>query len=153
MSKSTFHSIVTIFILYIFSTITAANAQSIESDKSNTLTVEIKGIKKQTGNIIITLFNKSDQFLKRRGALKKASIGVDSTCIIYKFTNLPEGDYAVMTLHDENSDRKMNRNLVGYPTEAYGFSNNFKPSFSAPTFDETKFTLTRNQQITIELIN
>ncbi|QFZ55335.1 DUF2141 domain-containing protein [Oceanihabitans sp. IOP_32] len=45
----------------------------------------------------------------------------------------------------------MNRNLIGIPKEPFGFSNNMKPKFAKPTFEECKFSLTENIELQIKL--
>ncbi|MCW5749947.1 MAG: DUF2141 domain-containing protein [Alphaproteobacteria bacterium] len=42
------------------------------------------------------------------------------------------GIYAIAIYHDENGDRRLNRNLFGLPTEGYGFSNDAAPSLVPP---------------------
>ena len=46
---------------------------------------------------------------------------------------------AVTLFHDENKNGKFDSNMIGYPLEGYGFSNNVVPQFRAPSFDECKF--------------
>lgn len=36
---------------------------------------------------------------------------------------------------DENSNHKLDRNMIGFPREAFGFSNNPKVGLSAPSFN------------------
>lgn len=47
---------------------------------------------------------------------------------------LPPGRYAVVVIHDENSNMKLDRNFMGVPKEGFGFSNNPRVVFSAPSF-------------------
>ena len=47
---------------------------------------------------------------------------------------VPPGRYAVVVIHDENSNMKLDRNFFGIPTEGFGFSNNPRVIFSAPSF-------------------
>ena len=47
---------------------------------------------------------------------------------------LPAGRYAVVVIHDENSNMKLDRNFFGVPREGFGFSHNPRISFSAPSF-------------------
>jgi uncharacterized protein (DUF2141 family) len=49
--------------------------------------------------------------------------------------DLPPGRYAIAILHDENSNRKLDRNFIGIPKEGFGFSNNPKVHLTAPGFD------------------
>ena len=51
------------------------------------------------------------------------------------FSDLPKATYAVAVFHDKNKNGVMDKNLVGVPTEKYGFSNNARETFSAPSFE------------------
>jgi uncharacterized protein (DUF2141 family) len=46
---------------------------------------------------------------------------------------------AVVVLHDENLNHKLDRNLVGIPKEGFDLSNNPKGMLSAPGFDTATF--------------
>ncbi len=48
--------------------------------------------------------------------------------------NLPPGDYAVVAIHDENSNHKLDKNFFGIPTEGFGFANNPHVGLTAPGF-------------------
>ncbi len=48
--------------------------------------------------------------------------------------NLPPGDYGVVTIHDENKNRKLDRNFIGIPKEGFGFANNPHVGLSAASF-------------------
>ena len=54
------------------------------------------------------------------------------------FDDVPAGRYALMVIHDENGNGKLDTNLVGMPVEGYGFSNNPRV-LRKPTFDEAAF--------------
>jgi uncharacterized protein (DUF2141 family) len=47
---------------------------------------------------------------------------------------VPPGRYAAVVIHDENSNMKLDRNFLGIPREGFGFSNNPRVIFSAPSF-------------------
>lgn len=70
------------------------------------------------------------------------------------FAGVPPGDYAVTVFHDENDNGKFDMNWMGMPLEGYGFSNNVKPRFKAPSFDECEFHYdgTGVKEISIEMI-
>jgi uncharacterized protein (DUF2141 family) len=48
--------------------------------------------------------------------------------------NLAPGDYGVVAIHDENKNRKLDRNFIGIPKEGFGFANNPHVGLSAPAF-------------------
>lgn len=62
---------------------------------------------------------------------------------ICKFAGVaPDHDYAIVILHDENNDSVFQKNVLGMPKEGYGFSNNAKARFSAPSYADCKFHFT-----------
>lgn len=116
------------------------------------LSVTVPNINKIEGKIQVSLYNSKDKFIKKGQEYKSQIRKVGSNSETFIFKNLPVGDYAVALYHDENSDEKCNTNLIGIPKEGYGFSKNFKPSLSAPKFDDTKFKLDGPMEIYVKLI-
>ena len=57
------------------------------------------------------------------------------------FGALPQGDYAMAVIHDENSNNKLDT-IAGIPREGFGFSRNPAILFGAPRFAAARFTLT-----------
>ena len=62
---------------------------------------------------------------------------IHNECVV-AISDLPDGDYAITLLHDENEDAVMNYNFLGLPKEGYAFSNNARPGFSKPSFSSCK---------------
>lgn len=118
-----------------------------------TLTVEVINIQEIKGSVVIAVYNKKEDFPKEGFEYRKITLKVTASVVSFAFANLPKGDYAVAVFHDKNSDGICNRNFLGIPTEGYGFSNNVRPVFSAPAFDEVKFNLDRSKTIIITLIH
>ncbi|MDP2687824.1 MAG: DUF2141 domain-containing protein [Aequorivita sp.] len=121
--------------------------------ETNTLTINISNIENIQGNLKLGLFNSNEGFMERDRAFKTVSVKVKSNTEIVVIENLPSGNYAISMYHDENSDDECNRNFLGIPTEAYAFSNNFKPKFSAPSFEDCEFPLNSDQTLKIVLNN
>lgn len=122
-------------------------------DDANRLTINITNIENIQGTLEIGLFNNNERFLEEGQAFKTISVKVQADSETVVIENLPKGNYAISMYHDKNADGKCNRNFLGIPTEPYGFSNNFRPKFSAPTFEDCQFVLTSNQSLKIELKN
>lgn len=71
---------------------------------------------------------------------------------VVSFKDLPAGTYAFVAFADENSNGKLDTNLVGMPTERYGFSNNVMGLFGPPDFPAAAVQVAdRNQAIGIKL--
>jgi uncharacterized protein (DUF2141 family) len=69
--------------------------------------------------------------------------------------NLPPGRYALAVYHDMNDNWKLDKNFVGYPKEPFGFSNNYRPVFSGPNFEDCAFEIKENAaaHLKIKLLN
>lgn len=118
----------------------------------NSLTVNITNLKPGKGTVEIGLFNKENGFLKNGQQFLQKKIKAMGNSVQYTFENLPVGNYAIAVYQDENNNRKCDTNLIGIPTEGFGFSNNFRPKLSAPNFNQTKVFVQNAKQITIKLI-
>jgi uncharacterized protein (DUF2141 family) len=53
--------------------------------------------------------------------------------------DLEFGEYALAIYQDVNDNGKIDKNLIGIPTEPYAFSNNYKPTVKAPAFSDCRF--------------
>jgi uncharacterized protein (DUF2141 family) len=53
----------------------------------------------------------------------------------FAFPGLKPGRYAVAVYHDENDNGELDTNLLGIPTEGYGFSNDATGFAGPPDFD------------------
>ncbi len=118
-----------------------------------TLTVTVTDIETPEGSLRIGLFDKGDRFLERDQAFRSVNIPVKSSSETFTFKNLPKGNYAISLYHDVNDNDTCDRNMFGIPKEPYAFSNNFKPLFSAPDFEDCRFEFKNNTQLSIKLLN
>ena len=67
------------------------------------------------------------------------------------FPGLAPGRYALRVFADENGNGKLDTNLMGMPTERYGFSNDAKGNRAAPGFDAAALQVDANVQTVIHL--
>jgi uncharacterized protein (DUF2141 family) len=70
-----------------------------------------------------------------RSAVAKLN-GRDALC---SFARVPKGEYGISAFHDENSNGKLDTNLLGMPIEDYCASRNARGTFGPPSFDDAKF--------------
>lgn len=124
---------------------------SISSLMANDIDIKITNISNKNGDIKLGLYNKAEDFSKIDKVYKEVNLKISSKTIKYKFTNIPNGTYAIAIFHDENQNGKIDKNILGMPQEGYGFSNNIRPSFRSANFEESKFELNKNKTLTIEM--
>lgn len=116
------------------------------------ITVKVVGIQNKKGVVEIGLYSNPAKFPIPGKTLKMVRPSITGKDLTYTFENLPKGDYAIAIYHDENSDKKCNRNFFGIPTEAYAFSNNYRPILSVPKFTDCSFHVEGDKKVTILLI-
>lgn len=123
------------------------------STETRELTLIISNIEHIGGSLEIGLFNSGERFMESGQAYKAISVDVEKNLEMVVIKDLPKGTYAISMYHDKNSNGECDRNFLGIPKEPYAFSNNFRPKFSAPTFEDCKFELITDKSLTIELVN
>lgn len=118
---------------------------------SESLTIEIAEIKEKKGQILIGLYNNTDNFPLISKNYKGIFIQATAYSIRYTFSDIPKGSYAIAVIHDENNNNELDKNIIGIPTEGYGFSNNPTIIMNAPSFEEAKFYLNKEMTVKIKL--
>lgn len=102
------------------------------------VTVEISGFDSSAGRARCGLFVEDgwgDEDATRAGVEARIADGA-ATCI---FEAVPPGRYAVGVYHDANGNRRMDKNFLGIPSEAYCFSEGAKGRRGPPDFSKAAF--------------
>ncbi|MGB0933007.1 MAG: DUF2141 domain-containing protein [Lishizhenia sp.] len=116
------------------------------------LTVNVKNVPSSNGKILLGIYNSASSFPKQDGTYKNVVVKAVKGTTKIVVNNLPKGNYAIALYHDANSNSVMDKNFFGVPTEYYGFSNDARETFSAPSFESAKIVYTGKMttSITIE---
>jgi uncharacterized protein (DUF2141 family) len=125
----------TIFSLALLAGLATGTLCQSSNAETCKLLVHIDGFRNQKGNAGVTVFTSPSGWPEHNN---KAFMHTGHPFTGNKTTlelQLPAGRYAIAALHDENSNHKLDRNIVGWPKEGFGFSNNPKVNLSAPSFD------------------
>ena len=120
-------------------------------EKTHSLSINISGIKEIKGDLYIAIFRPIDSFPVFGRQFKGLVKQVKGTSQIITFDELPPGIYSIAVYHDINKNNVLDKNLLGIPTEIYGFSNNARRTFSAPSFQEAMVILNKDMKISIQL--
>lgn len=128
-------------------------ACSAQANLKGNLTVEVNGLRNQTGLLCIKVFNGSQGFPDGNAkALKQDCVKITESPMKFNYRGFPAGSYAVAVFHDANGDRKLNRNSAGMPTEGYGFSKNPVVNAGPPKFGQAVFLIAGpNTKVNIQM--
>ena len=103
------------------------------------LTLVIKNLVSATAPVIVGLYGTKNKFPDPKDQLKEYHFIPNGKELIAKITDMDFGVYALAIYQDANSNGKIDKNVIGMPTEPYAFSNNYHPRVKAPGFDNCKF--------------
>ncbi len=126
--------------IILFSMAVSFAPASAESGGPATLIVTVSGIRSVKGQVKIAIFNSSEKWLGNQ-PVYSSTIDVKSSSVTWKINDVPDGDYGIAVLDDENSNGKMDKNILGIPQEPYGFSNHVRATFGPPKWEDAKFTV------------
>ncbi len=100
------------------------------------LTVWVDNVAVDGGQVLVGVFDKAETFPRAmlRGERAPAMSRDASGRVTIVFTGLAPGRYALSAFHDVDDNGKLNANVMGLPTEPYGFSRDARGNFGPPTF-------------------
>lgn len=127
-------------------------ASKVNSEPTAALTVVVKNIKNQQGQICIRVFSSEKGFpLSDTGEVKSGCTQITGSSVKKQFTGLKPGTYAVAVVDDQNGDYKLNRDFLGIPKEGFGISKNPTVSVKTgtPKFNNASFSVQKNTTINI----
>lgn len=108
--------------------------------------VVFSGIRSSKGQIILKIYRDSKSYENDQACkvlyFKKTDL-VKGTMKV-KF-HLTPGEYGFALCDDENNSNVMNFNILGIPTEGFGFSNYYHSGMSSPKFSSFKLTVKENE--------
>jgi uncharacterized protein (DUF2141 family) len=126
----------------------AAIATASAAAQAHDLTVEVLGARSDQGLVAGALYASDASWLKDALQSERQPAAA-RTVLVYR--NLQPGTYALALFHDENGNGKLDRNVVGIPTERYGFSRDARGRMGPPSFAEAAVELRGDLTITVNL--
>jgi len=121
------------------------------------LKIEIENIE-QKGTVYLAIVHNStsfDQDNKNKNVNKnrwvKSIVEVVNKNSFTKNVELKKGVYAISLFVDSNNNKIIDKNLLGIPTEQYGFSNNATGFLGSPSYNDASFNLINDLNIKISL--
>lgn len=133
----------------------AANSASGDGETQGgvfTLTVDIEALRNSTGNIDMLVFDQAQGWPDELPfSMRKFEVPAVEGNMTMKVPNLPPGDYAVIVVHDENLNRRIDKDWRGVPIEQWGMSNNPRVYMSTPAFHRAKFHMQGDMEVHVPM--
>lgn len=129
-------------LLALAALLAATGAQALD------LTVEVLNARPDKGKVNAALFADEASWMKNALAEQRIPAG-ESTVLVYR--NLAPGFYALSLFQDENGNARLDTNVLGLPTERYGFSRDAMGTMGAPGFAAAAVELKADTTLKITL--
>ncbi len=110
-----------------------------------TISIKITGLEHNRGKVFLMLLDENER------EIGKKIVAISGKSAIAEFSLPGSGFYAVKVFHDENNNQKLDTNLVGFPKEKWGVSNNVKAKLGPPVFKKMLVEVRENTSIAINL--
>jgi len=104
------------------------------------LRVTVRGVQTDQGDIKVGLYATPEAFDKRKRTYGMAAPAHKGEVTVV-FPDIPPGRYGIAAIHDIDGDGELNQNMLGVPTEPYGFGNDAKVNLAPPAFDDMAVTI------------
>jgi uncharacterized protein (DUF2141 family) len=124
---------------------------SLMSAQNINLTVSVSGLKSNTGILKVGLYNSEGTFLK--STYKSITSDIKSNGATVTFVGIPKGEYGISTYQDENSNGKLDKNMMGIPSEDFACSNDATGFMGPPKYEDAKFNVNKDSKIEIKFNN
>ena len=107
------------------------------------LVIEVRGVRSDAGRLYVAVHTPrtGEKFPYEDGMFAGVQQRAHPGDMRFVLRDLPPGRYAVNAFHDENGNGDLDTNVLGIPTEGYGFANDPPTSFGPPDFEEAAVTV------------
>jgi uncharacterized protein (DUF2141 family) len=113
--------------------------QQPSAPPANQIHVQIDGLRNDKGQLMCALITSDMWPSKKDRSVAHSKSDIQQGQAVCDFSGVTPGTLAVSVFHDENSNGKLDRNLLGMPKEGVGVSNNAAGHFGPPKFEDMAF--------------
>jgi uncharacterized protein (DUF2141 family) len=144
--------IVTICVISFIISFCSSTEVKIDPEQKGDLTIKLDDLRNGKGRVMFAIIAEDDKLAVHDPTSSTASIMIAASLsdqIEVTLPDLPNGKYAILHIHDENGNGKMDYfisqkewlffNPFVWPDEGYGYSTVHRPGIGAPAFENMEF--------------
>ena len=101
------------------------------------LAIDVHGVRSGDGRVYLAVHGPAtrDTFPSGEAVVEGLRAPARAGTMRFVFQDLAPGRYALSAFHDENDNGELDTNLMGIPSEGYGFGNDASAAFGPPSFE------------------
>ena len=131
------------FLLSIVLVMQPALAESPATGANCSLVIHVTGFRNTKGLLGAELFTSSAGWPEDVSkSFRHDHFPIEGDHATARFDHIPAGKYGVVVLHDENENKKLDRNIFMVPKEGFGFANNPRVLLIAPPIEKATIPVT-----------
>lgn len=117
------------------------------------LTIAVSGITSAEGRVYVSVHREGENvsFPDTESAIAGAWRLAREGGFDISFSGLEPGRYAVSGFHDTDDDGELDANLLGVPTESFGFGNGALGLFGPASFEDSSIALKQTETIRLPI--
>jgi uncharacterized protein (DUF2141 family) len=124
-----------------------ASLAAVAAADAETLTVKVAGLHGTAGTVHVMVWNEPDGFpMQPEKAVARKVVPITGPRLDVVFSGLAKGGYAVAAYQDANGNGRLDRSMLGWPTEPVGASNGATGMMGPPKFKDAAFQLKQSGQ-------
>jgi len=105
----------------VFLVLASSTLAQTPPGQANLVHVEIGGLRNDKGKVMCALFSSANDFPKHADkAIMRSMAAIADGHAVCEFSGVAPGTYAVSVIHDENSNGRLDTNVIGIPARAWG---------------------------------
>ena len=101
--------------------------------------VSVANVRSGVGHVRVAICTRRS-FLQPTCTIRRAVPSEKGTTTVV-FTDVPPGEYAAQGFLDEHDWGEVRRDMLGFPENGIGFSNDAPMNFGPPKWDDARFTV------------
>ena len=100
-------------------------------------TIDVHGVRSGDGRVYLAVHGPAtrDTFPSGEAVVEGLRAPARTGTMRFVVQDLAPGRYALSAFHDENDNGELDTNLMGIPSEGYGFGNDASAAFGPPSFE------------------
>ena len=101
------------------------------------LAIDVHGVRSGDGRVYLAVHGPAtrDTFPSGEAVVEGLRAPARTGTMRFVIQDLAPGRYALSAFHDENDNGELDTNLMGIPSEGYGFGNDASAAFGPPSFE------------------
>ena len=101
------------------------------------LTIDVHGVRSGDGRVYLAVHGPAtkDTFPSGEALVEGLRAPAKAGTMRFVVADLAPGRYALSAFHDENDNGELDTNVLGIPSEGYGFGNDASAAFGPPKFE------------------